>query len=687
MKLFSFLKEDICLFNKTYNSKQEALKSFTELLVKQGYIKNANKALKAALEREAQFPTSIGYGVGMPHILNDTVLKPCILFAKVKKLDWSDTEKVEYIFFICLNKKAGDDHHMQIIQQLSSLLLNDNFINALAKIKTYDKLVKTIETNLPKDDNEAKNIEIEQDTNGYDIVAVTACPTGVAHTFLSAEMLEKTAKEKGLKIKVETQGTEGSRNTLTVDDIKNAKGVILALDRSIEMSRFGGHKNVLEISTRAVIKNATKQIEASLNGEGKELKPTTNNSSQYASMEDTNLMTFKNFGKRSYRGVMNGVGHMLPFVIFGGIMIALAFMIDMFTGVPDASISKLGEYHEASRWFKGIGSLAFNLMVPILAAYMAFGLIGKGGLLPGFLCGMIATGVFTNNGIPWLMEGLPQDLLLKVGSGSGFFGSIGGALVTSCLYILITKYILDKMPKSLSAIKNILFMPLFGTFVIVGLFFLINIPLQFVNLGFGMFLDLFAQKPELYPLLGVIMGMMMCFDLGGPVNKAAYIFGTITIASAGVNGSVPMAIAMASGMVPPIAIALSTTFNKSLWTEKQVKEGYVNYIMGLSFISEGAIPYTAEQPKKMIISNLVGGAITGIIIGSLQVSSLAPHGGIFVAPLLRTGLFADNLGMSIGLGITFFIGGILVGALAEAAVIWTLTKYTKFGANKQLAVA
>lgn len=684
MGISNFLKSDLYV-DKKFKNKKEALEHFCSVLEKKGYVKSGKKALEAALEREGQFPTNIGEGVGMPHILNDVVKTPCILFAKVHGLLWDENDnsekgKVDYIFFLNYSKNTGENSHMETIQELSGLLINENFINGLKEIKSTNDLIKLITSN--SSSNNTQETQNSGTAGEYQIVAITACPTGVAHTFLAKDSLEKAAKEMNIPIKVETQGTEGSRNTLTEKEIQNSKGVILALDRSIDTSRFAGKENVVEISTRDAIKNPNEQIQKVLDNKGTKFKGSAKGADKF---EDTNLISFDKFAKRIYQSLMNGVGHMLPFVIFGGIMIAIAFMIDSFSGIPSGLEEQLGSYTTAAKWFKQIGDIAFGLMVPILCAYMSFGLVGKGGLLPGFVCGMIANGAMSINGKPWLMDFLSESQLNLLSNGSGFFGAIGGALITSVMFILISKHILSKMPKSLNAITNILFMPLFGTFIMASLFFLANIPLQFVNLGFGMFLDLFSGRPELYPLLGIVMGLMMCADLGGPINKAAYVFGTITLANVSTGGSVPMAIAMGSGMVPPLAIALSGTFDKKIWTDAQRKESYTNYIMGLSFISEGAIPFTAAQPKKMVISNLVGGAVAGIAIASFQIGSLAPHGGIFVAPLLKCNLSVANTdGLQIGLGVTFFIASVLLGAFVEMVVIGVLSRFTNFGKNKEL---
>lgn len=696
MGIVNFLKPSLFV-DKKFTSKQKALKFFCNLLEEKKYITDSKTAYDAAIEREKTFPTNIGESVGMPHILNDVVKTPCILFAKVHGLVWDENDqtekgKVDYIFFLNYNKKSGENSHMETIQELSSLLTKPEFINGLKDVNNINKLKTLISSCADKQEETNEN---KQENATYDIVAVTACPTGVAHTFLAKDSLEKKAKEMNLTIKVETQGTEGSRNTLTEQEIKDAKGVILALDRSIDTSKFAGKENVVEISTRDAIKNPEKEIQKVLDKKGETFKGSSPKSNTNT-FQDTNLITFNKFGKRIYQSLMNGVGHMLPFVIFGGIMIAIAFMIDSFVGVPDQSIGQLGSYNDSAKWFKQIGDIAFGLMVPILSAYMAFGLVGKGGLLPGFVCGMISTGVMKVPVVidgetfqaPWFMQFLGKDDLALLSNGSGFFGAIGGAILSATLFILITKHVLSKMPKSLNAISNILFMPLFGTFIIASLFFLLNIPLQFVNLGFGKFLNLFQGRPELYPLLGIVMGMMMCADLGGPINKAAYVFGTITIANAGVGGSIPMAIAMASGMVPPLAIAFSCSIDRKIWSPTQIKESYTNYIMGISFISEGAIPYTAAQPRKMLISNLVGGAVTGIAVAAFQVGSLAPHGGIFVAPLLKCNLsIANTDALQIGLGVTFFLVSIILGVIAEVVVIGLLSRFTKFGKNKELEVS
>ncbi|MGL4647322.1 MAG: PTS fructose transporter subunit IIABC [Mycoplasmoidaceae bacterium] len=678
-----YFKKDLVIIDSKSKDKNSVIRHLAKILEKKGYGKNAEKIFDEAIKREKEFSTGIGDQIAIPHIRNNVMKAPVIVFSRVNNIPWDavDHQKVKYVFFICMNEKDGQSDHLNVIASLSRLFLNHKFLNGLKNIKDYDDLILLIEKC-----DEIKEKEILSGDQTYDLVAVTACPTGVAHTFLAAEKLEKIAKEMNLKIKVETQGTEGARNVLTANEIKNAKGVILALDRAIDQSRFIGKNNVLDISTRAVIKDAQKEINKILNHEGKTIKGLTKINGQTEFSTNANLISFDNWWKRTYQAIMNGVSHMLPFVIFGGIMIAIAFMIDSFgVKITEDNSGNLGSILLPSRWFKGVGDLAFGLFVPILAAYMAFAMVGKGGLLPGFICGLISTGKFTNNGIPWLMPSA-ADLGVdpaQLASGSGFFGAIGGALISASLFILITKYILDYLPKSLNAIKNILIMPLFGTLIIVVVFFFLNIPLQFINLGFGMFLNIFEKTPELYPLLGLIMGLMMCSDLGGPINKAAYVFGTITLASSGINGSIPMAIAMGSGMVPPLAIALSCTFNKNLWTNDQRKQGYTNYVMGLSFISEGAIPFTAEQPRKMIIANLIGGAVSGIAIGALQVGLLAPHGGIFAAPLLRCQLF-DDAGMSLGLGITLFFTAVLLGAFVQMLAIWTITRFTKFGKNKEL---
>lgn len=672
-----FFKKDLVLINKTYSNKKDALKNFAKILVENNYATNADIVLEMALKREKENSTGIGEEIAIPHIRDNVMNKSVILFAKVKPLNWDsiDNKKVKFIFFIALNPKNSSSH-MEVLASLMKLFMNADFKNELENVSSYEELKKLI--NKYDSIKEIKSIDKNKDSV-YDVVAITACPTGIAHTFMARDMLEKAAKEMNVKIKVETQGADGSKNILTNEEIKNAKGVIIAVDRIVDLSRFSQHSNVLEMGTKPVIKDAKKEIQKILDNKGSKIQVNKNNDST----NDSNTeMSFNKFGKRAYKSLLTGVSYMLPFVIFGGILIALAFLFDM----KNAGSNDFGSGNSVSKWTKQLGDLAFGLMVPILAAYITFAIVGRQGLLPGFMVGLIAKGDFffylnpENGNIQWLLkpgDGNPP------GASSGVFGAIGGAFLAASILILLSKLFALQIntkngkknwfPNSLNGIKNILLIPLFGTFVIVITFWITNIPLIYLNWGFTKFLELFEDKEYLSWLLGLIIAAMMSVDLGGPINKAAYVFATATLATAGGKGTIVMAASMAGGMSAPIGIALSCTFFKKLWDKEDRQSGYINYIMGLTFISEGAIPLTLKKPKIMIPSNIIGSAITGILIGVLGVRIAAPHGGILTIALAKCNLF-DNEVLSTSFGVVFFIVALIAGSITSMFCIWLFTK-------------
>lgn len=687
MDIKAFFKSNLVLINKTYDSKNAALKDFSSLLKQLNYAKNSQQVLDLALKREAEFSTGIGNKIAIPHIRNDVMNDSVVLFAKVSPLEWEslDNQKVEYIFFIAMNAATGASSHLEVIAALSRLFMKPDFINELPTINNYETLISLIEkfiddvpAPLKQDNTELINKSIEQtdNSNKYDVVAVTACPTGIAHTFMAAQKLEDAAKVMNLKIKVETQGTEGPRNVLSQNEINEAKGVILAVDKVIDISRFSGKNNVLELGTKAVIKDSKLQLERILKNEGKTMAGqvrSANNPQSLGSVVD-DLYSFKGFGKRLWKAVMNGVSYMLPFVIFGGILIALSFLID----IGNAGSAYFGSSTPAAKWFNSLGGIAFGIIVPILSAYIAYGLVGKLGLLPGFVCGFISSGKFLFNldpktgAIDWFSTPGPD------GASSGFFGAIIGGFLSAIVIIVFFKYIFGKLPKSLNGIKNILFIPLLGTLVAAALFWIINIPLIYLNYGFFQFLDIMSA-PYLAPLLGLVIGIMMASDLGGPINKAAYVFSTATLSStASSSGTIAMAASMLSGMVPPLAIAFAATFFKNLYDKETRSAAFTNYIMGISFVSEGAIPFTAENPKVMVPANLVGGGIAGLLSGGLGVTLLAPHGGIFVFALVKTNINpAWDASTQIGAGVGFALLSIIAASVISAFVIFFLNKAFK----------
>lgn len=657
MKIENFLNKKVCYFDLEFKTKKDALEYFSAKLVDEGFGENKNKLLDAALKREEEFSTGIGSEVAVPHIRIPEMKTSVLLFAKVKPMNWEsiDNKDIKYIFFIALNDQ--DNVHIEILSELSRNLMNEEFLNNLSEISSFNKLIKlfnSVQTIIEKTEDYKGN---------YDLVAITACPTGIAHTYMAAEQLKKKGLEMGLKIKIETQGTEGPRNILTEDEIKNAGGVLLAIDRAIDLDRFFNHSNIIETTTRKVIKNPELEINDILQKKGKKLKGSSSNDGG----ENLTGFNFDGFGKRTFKALLTGISYMLPFVIFGGIMIAIAFIID----IPNAGDKNFGTVNDVAYWFKTLGGISFNMMVPMLGAYITYALVGKVGLLPGFITGFMAAGSFLFRDEGWF--GTPA-------SSSGFFGAIGGGILSAVLIILMMKYIVSKMPKSLNGIMQILIVPFLGTLIIVSLFWIINIPLLYLNLGFSLFLDIFQGNNNLAIILGLIVGIMMASDMGGPINKAAYVFATATISESGGEGTYVMASVMAAGMVPPLGIAISTAFSRNIWTKEERETGLANWIMGISFITEGAIPFAAKNPKVIIPSSMIGAATAGMISAAFGITLAAPHGGIFVFALVKSTLFTEP-GLSIGLGILFYSISIIIGSLVSAVMIYLLTKL--FDKNKK----
>lgn len=676
--LHLFLDPKLIFLNQSFPDKKSALQYFCQKLAEEKLVSDPEKALALFWEREMQSSTGVGDQIAMPHIRDDVALKDVIFVAKVADLDWEavDQKPVKYIFGISMTKTGGADSYLAAIAQLSSLLINQQFVaefenanSANAIIDVFKKYQSTISAS-------------QDDVAQYDYLAVTACPTGIAHTYMAAEMLKKAAKEMGIKLKVETQGTQGIENGISTADLQNAKGLILALDRAVDTARFANMNNVIETTTKEAIANPNQLIKKIVAQKGKRLTAVVNSSS--TSFETTNPYTFEGFLKKSYRSILTGVSYMLPFVIFGGIMIALAFLIDLIgissqLGLDALKKSEIGQnfgsYYSTAAWFKTIGGKAFDLLVPILSAYITFAIVGKVGLLPGFIVGFMASGL-AGQLLPFINLNNLKDV------NSGFFGAIGGAFLTAAIIICIYKYIGPKVSKNLRGIFNILVVPLFGTLVIVVLFWFLNIPLQYLNELFAKFLGLFKQGSSyatyLLWLLGLIIGLMMASDLGGPINKAAYVFGTVSLSenlqASSPQPSVPMALAIVAGMIPPLGIALSTVVSKKYWSVEERQSAKSNWILGLSFISEGAIPFTAARPKVLVPANLIGASVGGLVAGALGLASWAPHGGIFILPLFNS-IYFNNIAVSLGMGILFFVFALVAGTVAQAASLHFLLKY------------
>ncbi|WP_391591855.1 PTS system, fructose-specific IIABC component [[Mycoplasma] cavipharyngis] len=686
MQISNLLSKNLIFFNQSFSSKAAALKFLSQKLVAFKYASSQQKVYDLFSERETIATTGVGDGIAIPHLRDPVMLKSTIAFIKVKPLDWKslDQKPVQYIFAIAMSKAEGESSHLTVLANLSKLLINQKFINDLNQVSNANQLINLF--NHYENLVATKTNDLITNDANYDVVAITACPTGIAHTFMAAEQLEKAAKALKVKIKVECQGTEGAKNVLSAQEINHAQGVILAIDRAVATERFASSNNVIETTTSKAIAKPTELIKAVLDQKGSKLKNITSDSVQATNFSQEGTLSFNGFFKKGYRSILTGVSYMLPFVVFGGIMIALAFLIDIlshYTGVINLNtigFNQLGGATATAKWFGTIGHLGFDLIVPILAAYICFAMVGKMGLLVGFVVGFMATG--KSNSLLNLIN--LNRVVVNIGNqpiniidvNSGFFGAIIGAFIAAAILIALNKYLFKYIPQSLSGIKTILIIPLIGTILVATVFWFINIPLQFLNLGFTHVLNFLESRPYIAWLLGLTLGAMMAFDLGGPVNKAAYVFGTTTLSTAlasqlnsdGPSGSVAMAAVMISGMIPPLGIALSTLVGKKYWTVEDRSSAISNWIFGLSFISEGAIPFTAKYPKILVPANVIAGALTGLISVLFGLSVQAPHGGIFVFLLFNSNLVVSK-GASLGLGIALFILTLIIGTIIHAGFL------------------
>ena len=504
--------------------------------------------------------------------------------------------------------EGANDTHLQALAALSRLLIDPDFVGKLKQVETPEavqELFQTAEEQKEaeeKAETEAQATEKSLDPKKKYIVAVTACPTGIAHTYMAEDSLKKKAKEMGVDIKVETNGSEGIKNRLTAEDIARADGVIVAADKKVEMDRFDG-KKLVNRPVSDGIRKPEELIQLAINdtapvfhGEGKDGAADEGNADGTV-------------GQRIYKDLMNGVSHMLPFVIGGGIAIALSFMIDQFMGVPQDQLANLGNYNQLASWFNQIGQAAFGFMLPVLAGFIASSIGDRPGLVVGFAAGALA-----NTG------------------GAGFLGALIGGFIAGYVIVFLRK-VFKNLPKSLDGIKTILFYPVFGLLITGFLMLLVNVPMKAINDALNSFLT--GMSGSNAALLGALLAGMMAADLGGPINKAAYVFGTATLATTvATGGSVVMASVMAGGMVPPLAIFVATCLFKNKFSKTDQDAGLTNIIMGLSFVTEGSIPFAAADPIRASPSLIIGSALTGGLVGALGIKLLAPHGGIFVVFLV-----------------------------------------------------
>lgn len=583
-----------------------------DLMAKSGKIADVEKYRKGVFAREEEGTTGIGMGIAIPHCKSDAVTKAGLAAMVVK--DGVDFESLDgtpaKIIFLIAAPNTEDNVHLQVLSKLSVMLMDEQFTNSLINAGSVDEFLNIIDSaEKAKDEKEAAKevkakepVEVKKDD--VFIVAVTACPTGIAHTYMAAEAIEKKAKELGYQVKVETRGSGGAKNVLTDDEIAKAAGVIVACDTNVPTDRFDG-KKVIECQVSDGINKAEELIKRIAAGDAPVFKASGKKEASHSSVGGK-----ESIGHQIYKHLMNGVSHMLPFVVGGGILIAIAFLIDGFSvdlnSLPADQRANFGTITQAAAMFKGIGGTAFGFMLPILAGFIAMSIADRPGLAVGFVGGSIAA-----NGT------------------SGFLGALVAGFVAGYIVLLLKK-VFSKLPESLDGMKPVLLYPLLGIFLVgVIMQFVVEPPIGALNTAINNGLN--GLNGASAVVLGVLLGGMMSVDMGGPVNKAAYVFGTASIAAGNYN---IMAAVMIGGMVPPIAIALATIFFKNKFTAEERKAGPTNFIMGLSFITEGAIPFAASDPLHVLPACVVGSAVAGGLSMAFGCTLMAPHGGIFVVPTI-----------------------------------------------------
>ena len=610
MTIRDLLAAESINLNGTPAGKTEALNQCIDLMAKSGKIADVEKYRKGVFAREEEGTTGIGMGIAIPHCKSDAVTKAGLAAMVVK--DGVDFESLDgtpaKIIFLIAAPNTEDNVHLQVLSKLSVMLMDEQFTNSLINAGSVDEFLNIIDSaEKAKDEKEAAKeakepVEVKKDD--VFIVAVTACPTGIAHTYMAAEAIEKKAKELGYQVKVETRGSAGAKNVLTDDEIAKATGVIVACDTNVPTDRFDG-KKVIECQVSDGINKTEELVKRIAAGDAPVFKASGKKEASHSSIGGK-----ESIGHQIYKHLMNGVSHMLPFVVGGGILIAIAFLIDGFSvdlnSLPADQRANFGTITQAAAMFKGIGGTAFGFMLPILAGFIAMSIADRPGLAVGFVGGSIAA-----NGT------------------SGFLGALVAGFVAGYIVLLLKK-VFSKLPESLDGMKPVLLYPLLGIFLVgVIMQFVVEPPIGALNTAINNGLN--GLNGASAVVLGVLLGGMMAIDMGGPVNKAAYVFGTASIAAGNYN---IMAAVMIGGMVPPIAIALATIFFKNKFTAEERKAGPTNFIMGLSFITEGAIPFAASDPLHVLPACAVGSAVAGGLSMAFGCTLMAPHGGIFVVPTI-----------------------------------------------------
>ena len=652
MKIQDVLNKNVMLFDLQATDKEGVINEMIQSLVDNGVVTDFDTFKAGIMNREAQTSTGLGDGIAMPHSKNEAVKEATVLFAKSNKgvdyasLDGQPTD----LFFMIAAPEGANDTHLAALAELSKYLMKPGFADKLRQASTPDQVIAAFDAEEQEAAaEEAKKAEAVKEAASSDkplIVAVTACTSGIAHTYMAEEALIKKGEEMGVTVRVETNGASGVGNRLTAEEIAKAEGVIIAADKAVETARFDG-KKLISKPVAAGIRQTEELIQTILDGKA-DVFHAENAAQASTSQEKLSL------GGAFYKHLMSGVSQMLPFVIGGGILIALAFLIDQVLGVPQDQLSSLGSYHVLAAQFKTIGGVAFGFMLPVLAGYIGFSIAEKPGFVAGFIAGSIASSgsAFGNIAYGAAKGELPAAV------SSGFLGALVGGFLAGGV-ILVLRKALAGLPRSLDGIRSILLLPLLGVGLTGFLMFLINIPMAAINTGLNNFLSSLSGSSAV--LLGLLVGGMMAVDMGGPVNKAAYVFATGTLAeSVASGGSIVMAAVMAAGMVPPLAVFVATVLFKDKFTQEERDSGLTNIVMGLSFITEGAIPFGAADPARAIPSFIAGSALTGALVGLAGLKLMAPHGGIFVIALTSNPLL--------------YILFVLIGAVVSGILFGLLRK-------------
>ena len=655
MKIQDVLNKNVMLFDLQATDKEGVINEMVQSLVDNGVVTDFETFKTGIMNREAQTSTGLGDGIAMPHSKNEAVKEATVLFAKSNKgvdyasLDGQPTD----LFFMIAAPEGANDTHLAALAELSKYLMKPGFADKLRQASTPDQVIAAFDAEEQEAAaEEAKKAEAVKEAATSDkplIVAVTACTTGIAHTYMAEEALIKKGEEMGVTVRVETNGASGVGNRLTAEEIAKAEGVIIAADKAVETARFDG-KKLISKPVAAGIRQTEELIQTILDGKA-DVFHAENAAEASASQEKLSL------GGAFYKHLMSGVSQMLPFVIGGGILIALAFLIDQIMGVPTdlESLKQLGSYNQPAAYFMTAGKAAFGFMLPILAGFIGFSIAEKPGLVAGFVAGAIAdSGAALGN----VAYGATKATI-PAAQSSGFLGALVGGFLAGGV-ILVLRKVLAGLPRSLDGIRSILLLPLLGVGLTAAIMFVLNIPMSAINTGMNTFLTNLGGSSAV--LLGLLVGGMMAVDMGGPVNKAAYVFGTGTLTASALSGggSTVMAAVMAAGMVPPLAVFVATVLFKDKFTKEERDSGLTNIVMGLSFITEGAIPFGAADPARAIPSFIVGSSLTGALVGLAGLKLMAPHGGIFVIALTSNPLL--------------YIVFVLIGAVVSGILFGLLRK-------------